>query len=140
KNEPKLDHLVAGELILVRIWETEKDAGIRTSSGKLIAPVVANVRYADLVEDTEYEGEPTVTNPSYDLNGYGLTRNSVNGTVDIVVMVPVRLPDGLAYREPNPLLKTSGADGHINHIQTYCVPRYELEQHFLIGRTIKLIK
>ncbi|KAJ1556882.1 hypothetical protein HK096_010308, partial [Nowakowskiella sp. JEL0078] len=80
-----------------------KETGIRTSAVITIASVMDNMSSADLVEDTEYEGEPPgfrwidkggkvsskVMNPTYDLGDYGLTQNSVKGTIDIVVMVPL---------------------------------------------------
>ncbi|KAJ1563141.1 hypothetical protein HK096_001910, partial [Nowakowskiella sp. JEL0078] len=103
KKKNVLASIDADNLILVRVFETGKTSGIPTSAGNTIAALVNDVRNAGLVEDTAYDGElpgfkwldasgkvsAKVMNPSYDLGDYGLTQNSVKGTIDIVVMVPL---------------------------------------------------
>ncbi|KAJ1554275.1 hypothetical protein HK096_004293, partial [Nowakowskiella sp. JEL0078] len=105
KDEKKnmLESIDADNLILVRVFETEKNIGIPNSSKTkdLIESLVNDVRIVDLPEQTEYEDNlpgfewtsgkvsAKVLNSGGRCSTYGLTKDSFEFTVDILIILPL---------------------------------------------------
>ncbi|KAJ3120766.1 hypothetical protein HK098_004246 [Nowakowskiella sp. JEL0407] len=115
KKEPELDHLAADKLLLVRVFERGKTTtGVKdsTKTEDVLKSIANGVLAAQSPERTDYEGTETtgipeflelpgwqfeedgvaisakVMNPSYKLSRYALTKDTEEGYVDILVILP----------------------------------------------------
>ncbi|KAJ3111263.1 hypothetical protein HK098_000277, partial [Nowakowskiella sp. JEL0407] len=115
EKEPELNHLDADKLLLVRVFERGKPTTGVKSSAKTrdtLKSIASDVKATESPEETDYEGTEAagipeflelpgwqfevdgvaisakVMNPTYKLSRYALTKDTEEGYVDILVILP----------------------------------------------------